>query len=180
LWPDKQLPKVEPIAELKPIEASLTMNEAPIRIIPRKAVPFTECQHTKTEVEKIPERIAVEVVTTLSPMKPQETLALKDAVPPMEPDLNLLRCRLEAEQAFAYLLEETAFEEELPTSWIGRGIYRMSEGRHRSIGDLINAGLHIAKKEVIKGVTEVALTTYSRAEEHFEESKEHWQEKHGE
>ena len=68
-------------------------------------------------------------------------------------------------------------EEEMPTSWIGKGIFRMTEGRHASIGDLINAGLHIAKKEIKKASTDAALATYYRAEGHIEEAKEHWQEK---
>ena len=53
----------------------------------------------------------------------------------------------------------------------------MTEGRHASIGDLINAGLHIAKKKVVKASTDAALATYYRAEEHIEEAKEQWQEK---
>jgi hypothetical protein len=56
----------------------------------------------------------------------------------------------------------------------------MTEGRHASIGDLINAGLHLAKKEIKKASADAALATYYRAEEHFEEAKEHWQEKRGE
>ena len=180
LWPEKQLPKLEPIAELKPIEAKLTVTEAPIRIIPRKSIQFTECQYVKKESKRIAEMTAVECLTMLPPLKPQEALALVNDGYSMVPDLNLLRYRLEADQTFAHLEKETAFEEDMPTSWIAKGIYRMTEGRHNSIGDLINAGLHIAKKEVVKTSTDIALTAYNRADEHFEEAKERWEEKHKE
>ena len=179
LWPDKQLPKVEPIAELKPIKAQLTITKEPIRIIPRKAVQFADCQPTTTikENKKAPKRTAVETIPPISPVQPQEALALTIVDLPSGPDPNMLRYRLEAEQAMAYLMEEGAFEEEMPTSLIGRGIYRMTEGRHSSIGDLINAGLHIAKKEVSETATDMAMAAYYRADEHFEDVKERWKEK---
>ena len=177
LWPEKQLPKVEPIAELKPIKGQLTVTEEPIRIIPRKVVQFTDYQQTTKENKKTPERTAVEVITTMSPMQPQEALALTGVSLPSEPDPDMLRYRLEAEQTMTYLIEEELFEEEIPISLIGRSIYRMTEGRHRSIGDLISAGLHLAKKEVVKASTDLAMVVYYRADEHFEEAKERWKEK---
>ena len=181
LWPEKQLPKVEPIAELTPIKGQLTVTEDPIRIIPRKVVQFTDCQQTITikESKKTPERTAIEAITPMSPMQPQEALAFTSVGLPSEPDPDMLRYRLEAEQAMAYLMEEETFEfeEEMPTSLIGKGIYRMTEGRHRSIGDLISAGLHLAKKEVVKASTDMAMAAYYRADEHFEDAKERWKEK---
>lgn len=177
LWPEKQLPKVEPVAELKPIEASLTVAEMPVRIVSRPIVQSVERQCVKKEIEKTLERTAVEVVAPLPSMKPMEVFAFTKEDYSIQPDLDMLRCRLEAQQAFAYLLEGNAYEEEMPTSWVGRNIYRMTEGRHASIGGLINAGLHIAKKEIKKASADVALATYYRAGEHMEEAKEHWQEK---
>ena len=38
LWPEKSLPKVDPIAELKPIRSCLTFAEGPLRIAPRRAI----------------------------------------------------------------------------------------------------------------------------------------------
>ena len=177
LWPEKSLPKVDPIAELKPIHSSLTLTEDPLRIVPRRAIPFTERQNANKEAKSEPTRMETETIAALSPMKAQEIVAFKDAGYALASDIELLRYQLETEQALARLSLEPTIEEEMPTSFIGKGIYRMTEGRHASIGDLINAGLHIAKKKVVKASTDAALATYYRAEEHIEEAKEQWQEK---
>ena len=177
LWPEKSLPKVEPIAELKPIHSGLTLTEDPLRIVPKRAIHITESQNAKKETHGDPTRMETEAIAALSPMKAQEIVAFKDASFPLSSDIELLRYQLETEQVLAQLAFEPDFEEEMPTSWIGKGIFRMTEGRHASIGDLINAGLHIAKKEIKKASTDAALATYYRAEGHIEEAKEHWQEK---
>ena len=177
LWPEKPLPKVEPIAELQAIQPHLTITEDPIRIVPRRAIPFTERQNPKKEAQSEPTRMETETIAALSPMKAQEIVAFKDAGFALTSDIELLRYQLETEQALARLALEPTVEEEMPTSFIGKGIYRMTDGRHASIGDLINAGLHIAKKKVVKASTDAALATYYRAEEHIEEAKEQWQEK---
>ena len=177
LWPEKSLPKVDPIAELKPIHSSLTLTEDPLRIVPKRAIPFTESQNTKKVAKSAPTRMETETIAALSPMKAQEIVAYKDAGFALASDIELLRYQLETEQALARLSLEPTVEEEMPTSFIGKGIYRMTEGRYASIGDLINAGLHIAKKKVVKASTDAALATYYRAEEHIEEAKGQWQEK---
>ena len=177
LWPEKSLPKVELIAELKPIHSCFTLTEDPLRIVPKRAIPFTERQNTKKEAKSAPKRMETETIAVLSPMKAQEIVAFKDDGFALASDIELLRYQLETEQVLARLALEPTVEEEMPTSFIGKGIYRMTEGRHASIGDLINAGLHIAKKKVVKASTDAALATYYRAEEHIEEAKEQWQEK---
>ncbi len=177
LWPEKSLPKVEPIAELKPIQSILTLTEDPFRIVPKRAIPFTEKQNVRKETQNEPTRMEVEAIAALSPMKAQEIVAFNDAGFACASDIELLRYQLETEQALARLALAPTVEEGMPTSFIGRGIYRMTEGRHASIGDLINAGLHIAKKEVVKASTDAALATYYRAEGHIEDAKEQWQEK---
>ena len=177
LWPEKSLPKVDPIAELKPIRSCLTFAEGPLRIAPRRAIPFTERQNANKEAKSEPTRMETEAIAVLSPMKAQEIAAYKDAGYALASDIELLRYQLETEQVLARLALEPTVEEEMPTSFIGKGIYRMTEGRHASIGDLINAGLHIAKKKVVKASTDAALATYYRAEEHIEEAKEQWHEK---
>ena len=177
LWPEKSLPKVDPIAELKPIHSCLTFTEDPLRIVPKRAIPFTERQNANKEAKSEPTRMETETIAALSPMKAQKIVAYKDAGFALASDIELLRYQLETEQVLARLALEPTFEEEMPTSLIGKGIYRMTEGRHASIGDLINAGLHIAKKEIKKASTDAALATYYRVEGHIEEAKEHWQEK---
>ena len=180
LWPEKSLPKVEPIAELKPIHSQLTVTEDPLRIVPKRMVSFTESQSEKKEAKSQPTRMKEDAIAALSPMKAQEIAAFETSDFALTSDIELLRYRLESEATLARLAFESTFEEEMPTSLIGRGIYRMTEGRHASIGDLINAGLHFAKKGIKKASADAALATYYRAEEHFEEAKEHWQEKRGE
>ena len=180
LWPEKSLPKVEPIAELQAIQPHLTITEDPFRIVPKRTLSFSESQCNKKETRNQPTRMEIEAIATLSPMKSQEIAAFESADFALASDIELLRYRLESEATLARLAFESAFEEEMPTSLIGRGIYRMTEGRHASIGGLINAGLHFAKKGIKKASADAALATYYRAEEHFEEAKEHWQEKRGE
>ena len=60
LWPEKSLPKVDPIAELKPIHSCLTFTEDPLRIVPKRAIPFTERQNTKKETQSAPTRMETE------------------------------------------------------------------------------------------------------------------------
>ena len=177
LWPQKSMPKVESIAELTPIPASLCIESKPFPIVPRKIVAFDECQIAQKETRSEPTRKEVEVIAALSPMKVQKIASSQDTDFLLATDIGLLRCRLENEMALAQLAHEPGFEEEMPTSLIGRGIYRMTEGRHTGIGGLINAGLHIAKKEAVKTSTDAAMTAYYRVEEHIEDAKEHWQEK---
>ena len=177
LWPEKSLPKVEPIAELKPIHSSLTITEDPLRIVPKRAIPFTEIQETKKETKNEFIRTKVEAIAVLSSVQAQEIANYENEGFALASDIELLRYQLETEQVLARLALDPTFEEEMPTSLIGKGIYRMTEGRHASIGDLINAGLHIAKKEIKKASTDAVLATYYRAEGHIEEAKEHWQEK---
>ena len=180
LWPEKSLPKVEPIAELQAIQPHLTIKEDPFRIVPKRTLSFTESQCNKKETRKQPTRMEIEAIAALSSMKAQEIAAFEASDFALTSDIELLRYRLESEATLARLAFESTFEEEMPTSLIGRGIYRMTEGRHASIGGLINAGLHFAKKGIKKASADAALATYYRAEEHFEEAKEHWQEKQGE
>ena len=177
LWPEKSLPKVDPIAELKPIHSQLTITEDPLRIVPKRMVAFTESHSDRKEAKSQPTRMETETIAALSPMKAQELAAFEESDFALASDIELLRYRLESEATLARLALESTYEEEMPTSLIGRGIYRMTEGRHASIGDLINAGLHVAKKGIKKASADAALATYYRAEEHVEEAKEYWQEK---
>ena len=177
LWPEKSLPKVEPIAELQSIQPHLTLTGGPFQIVPKSAIPFTESQGSRKEIRKQPKRMKEEAIAALSPMKAQEIATFETSDFALASDIELLRYRMESEATLARLAFESTFVEEMPSSFIGRGIYRMTEGRHASIGDLINAGLHIAKKEIKKASADAALATYYRAEEHYEEAKEYWQEK---
>ena len=112
LWPEKSLPKVEPIAELKPIHSSLTLTEDPLRIVPKRAIPFTERQNANKEAISEPTRMETEAIAVLSPMKAQEFAVSKDAGFALASDIELLRYQLETEQALARLSLEPTVEEE--------------------------------------------------------------------
>lgn len=174
LWPEKQRPKVESVAELKPIEPHLTVTETPIRIMPRKTVHYADAQLISKESKTMLERIAVESVAPLLPLKHQEPLAKADADYALQSTIDLLRHRMEAEQAFTQLDYEPSFEEEMPTSFIGRTIYRWSQGRYSSINDLVNAGLTHSKQEIAGVTTEIAMEMQQRTEEYFADAREYW------
>ena len=180
LWPEKSLPKVEPIAELKPIQASLTVTEEPVRIIPRRVIQFAEYQNIEKKSENLPRPIKKEepvAIAALPSIETKGTTTLEIQDFDVTSEMAMLGYRLKAEQRFVQLVFNSAYEEEMPTSFIGKSIYRMTEGRCASIGDLIESGLHIAKKEVMKASIDATLTAYFRAEECIEETKEYWEEK---
>lgn len=190
LWPEKSMPTIEPVAELKPIEAHLTVDETTPRLVPRRTVRMVATPSTPIVEDNVVNQQAfaqshnaspkVENITSLSPLKPQSVSTPNTADDLLVSDFTLLRYNMEARQAFAYLPESLSYEKEMPSTLIGKGIYWMSEGRLCSLGDLINEGLHLAKQEVVRATTEAALTAYYRAEEQIEETREYWQEKYGE
>ena len=186
LWPEKSMQKTDTIAELKPIKAQLNLNEEPMRIIPRRIVQFVNTQpiesqsieKTKTQNSHI-ERTETLALAELSPLKPKETVNIATTEPDaeLEMKMEMLRYRLESDMAFA-TIENASFDDEmLPTSFIGRTIYRWSEGRYASINDLVNAGLHRTKQEISTVTTEMAMDVQQRAEEHLADAREYWQEK---
>ena len=184
LWPEKSLPKVEPIAELKPIQGHVTLNEEPMRLVPRRTIQFVDVQPVKNQtVEKqaspkaVAERVEALAVAELPPMKPQEVSALAVAEPDTQWEMEMLRYRLETDLAMAQLATEPSFDEEMPTNFISRAIYRWSEGRYSSINDLVNAGLHRTKQEIATVTTEIAMEAQQRAEEHLADAREYWREK---
>ena len=184
LWPEKSLPKVEPVAALKPIEASLTIDEPALCLVARRATPLSAVPIVKSndDDKTAYQTLATsnnannkaESVATLPPLKPQSIATMDDAA--SSTDLALLRYRLEARQAFNQLVDESTLEE-MPTSFIGRTIYRWSQGRYSSFNDLVNAGLTRSKKEITGITTEIAMELQQRTEEHFADARDYWQEK---
>lgn len=182
LWPGKSLPKVEPVAQLKPIlpERLITMDET--TTLPPRTIRFVQPQPAKVKKERtiIPERVEAPLVAQLEPLKAQTLPTLPTFE---ETDFDLLAYRMNADLAFAQIDEygvEDYEDEGRDLSLISRGIYRLTDGRHDSFGSLIATGLQTAKKEVSLAATDLALTAYYRADERFEEAKESWQEKRGE
>ena len=189
-WPEKSMPEINPVAELRPIEAHLTVDETAPRLVPRRTVRMVATPSTPIVEDNDVYQQAfaqshnashkVENITSLSPLKPQSVSSSNTTDDLLDSDFTLLRYRMEVRQAFAYMPVALSYEKEMPSTLIGKGIYWMTEGRLCTLGDLLNAGLHLAKQEVVRATTEVAMTAYYHAEEQIEETREYWQEKYGE
>ena len=179
LWPDKSMPKVEPVAELKPVlqQRLITANET--TSLPPRTIRFAQPRVSKKAKPIVSERQEVPLVAQLETQKPQflPTLSIFE-----EPDFDFINYRMNTNLALAQIDEYSAEDEidERDLSLIERGIYRLTEGRHDSFEDLIFAGLTTAKKELTLAATDIALTAYNRADERFEEAKERLEDKWGE
>ena len=191
LWPEKSMPRVEPIANLKPIEVSKINTNEPIVLLPRRAtesinpLPRTGIRgdDLRSEGHLTSKRTAMPLLAEL----PTKTAtALQIDLPWTnfdEPDFDLMAYRMNTELAMMSFdgneFSDDA-EEERDLSLIGKGIYLLTDGRHDSFASIISTGLSTAKKELNLAATDIALTAYYRADERFEEAKENWQDKRGE
>lgn len=184
LWPEKQLPKMEPIAELKPVAATgierplerLALQTRPTQFVKQNVV----VREKKVEVVKVVmEKTEMPLVAELPSIK-SGTMQIESSISGfMEPDFGYLAYRINAGMALAQY-ENHSFEENLEdegVSLIGRGLLWLTGGRHSSLASLINSGLRQAKKETIEAATDMALAAYQRADEQLEEAKERWEEK---
>ena len=195
LWPEKSMPKVEPIANLKPIEVSRINTNEPIALLPRRAAesesspqrPMRSQGSTLTASPNgghmVSERKAMPLLAEL----PAKTAtALQIDLPWInydEPNFDLMAYRMNTELAMMQFNENDFSNEaegERNLSLIGKGIYRLTDGRHDSFASIISTGLSTAKKEISLAATDMAMTAYYRADERFEEVKENWQDKRGE
>ena len=187
LWPEKSLPKVEPIADLKPVSATrierplerLALQTRPTQFVKQNVV----IKEKKVEVEKVVvEKTEMQLVAELPSIK-SESMQIESSISGfMEPDFELLAYRMSTERAFAQL-NGNSFEENVEdegVSFIGKGLLWLTGGRHSSFASLINAGWSQAKKETSEAATDIALAAYQRADEQLEEAKERWEEKRGE
>ena len=195
LWPEKPMPKVEPIVNLKPIEVGCIDTKEPLALLPRRAsesrdsmphaYPRRDDRLSKTSSKghTISER---ESATLLDELPTRTVTALQSALPLSDfddPDFDFLTWRMNADLAYTpYDTNDFSdeVENERNLSLISRGLLWATNGRHDSFASLIGAGVHKAKQELTEAATDVALTAYYRADEHFEEVKEHWEEKRGE
>lgn len=187
LWPEKSLPKVEPIAELKPVATTgierplerLALQTRPVQFVKQNVV----VREKKVEVEKVVmEKKEMPLVAELPSIK-TGTMQIESSISGfMEPDFDYLAYRINAGMTLAQY-ENHSFEENLEdegVSLIGRGLLWLTGGRHSSFASLINSGLRQAKKETIEAATDMALAAYQRADEQLASAKERWEEKHGE
>lgn len=186
LWPEKQLPKLEPIADLRPIEA--TRIERPLErlILQTKPAQFVKpnvvVKEKKAEVEKhvVVEKAEVPMLAQLESIKTEKVQIVALAADIEEPDFDFLAYRMDMELVSAQFADDSFEENVEDVSLIGRGLLWLTGGRHSSFASLINSGLRQAKKETIEAATDMALAAYQRADEQLEEAKERWEEKRGE
>ena len=192
LWPDKSMPKVEPIATLKPIEVSRINTNESTTLLPRRATENTlseqRTMHNKTTMRHATNTkehsVPARETTPLLAQLPARTATAIEANLPWtdfdEPYFDMIAYRMNNVLAMTQLNKNTVSddaENEQGLSLIGRGIYRLTNGRHDSFASIISTGLSTAKKEISLAATDAALTAYYRADEHFEEVKENWQDK---
>ena len=189
LWPEKSMPKVEPIAELKPILPGrlITASET-ATTLPPKTIQFVQPQVVKKEkptvsenvAEAISERAETPLIAQLEPQKAQSlpTSAIID-----EPDFDLVAYRMDTHLALAQI-EVNRFKDfsedednDRGLSLIGRGLLWLTNGRHDSFASLIGAGVSKAKQDLTEAATDMALAAYSNFNEQFEETKERWEER---
>jgi hypothetical protein len=184
LWPEKQLPKVEPVAELKPVLPTRLLTSEESQTLPPRTISFATTQNraTQNKVKKQPKTVRTEtdLLADLQPIKAEGTPIALTTTQTYEPDFGLIAYHLYSAPAFAQLDESNYVktnEDERNLSFIGKGIYLLTDGRHDSFASIISVGLSTAKKEFNLAATDIAMTAYYRADERFEEVKENWQDK---
>ena len=187
LWPEKQLPKVEPVAELKPVLPTRLITSEESQTLPPRTISFATAQNraTQNKVNKQPKTVRTEtaLLADLQPIKAEGTPIALTTTQAYEPDFGLIAYHLYSDPAFAQLYDSNygnTNEDERNLSFIGKGIYRLTDGRHDSFDSIISVGLSTAKKEFNLAANDIAMTAYYRADERFEEVKENWQDKLGE
>jgi hypothetical protein len=191
LWPEKSMPKVEPIASLKPIEVSHISTNEPIALLPRRATesidPLPRTGLRGDDMLSEGRLTSGRKATALLAELPTKTATALQTDQPWtdfnEPDFDLLAYHMDKELAMM-LLDGNVFyddaKDERDLSLIGKGIYLLTDGRYDSFEDLIFSGLTTAKKELSLAATDMALAAYNNVSEQYEEAKERWEEKHGE
>ena len=180
LWPEKSLPKVETVAELRPILPSRIITAGNNAPLPSRTIQFVQAQSIGENRITIQERTEVPLLTGLEPIKPQ-TLPVSST--PDEHDMELLAYRMKADLNLAQILEnelESNSYDERSLSLIGRGLLRLTNGRHDNFASLIGAGVRQAKQDFTEAATDLALTAYQRADDHLAEARERWEEKRSE
>lgn len=181
LWPEKSMPKVEPLAELKPILPGRLIATSETTTLPPRTIHFVQPQVVKKEKPTVPEIVPKRTeMPLLAQLEPQKVSSLPTSTTFDEPDFDLVAYRMNTDLALAQI-REYAFDEREDEwhelSFIGKSIFRLTNGKHSSLASLIGAGVRKAKQNLTEAATDMALAAYHRAEESFEERRERWEEK---
>ena len=185
LWPEKTLPKVEPIANLKPIEVSQINSNEPIALVPRRA---TESMTTTTWA-------TANKRASISKSSNKKQMASEREALPKLPEIRtieapaaitsqlLLAQTTEPDYAPYFmsgnyaLASYTDDDYEEPSLW-GKGILRITDGNYESLGGMIQEGLQLAKEEINLAAADLAVKTFYRVDDRIEEAKERWEKRH--
>ena len=180
LWPEQSRPKLEPIAELKLIEAHSIMSEPEVLKLPKRPILFANPQVVVKEKAVISERAELPLIVELEPIHASEAhIALPTALADKS-DFDGLTFRMNHNIVLAPYTEdpfEPFEEDEDSRSLISKGLLWLTNGRHSNFASLIGSGVHKAKQGLTDAATDASLAAYYRADERFEEIKEHWEEK---
>ena len=190
LWPEKSMPKLEPIAERSPILPGRLVTASHTPTLPPRTTHFVQPQIVKKENDEIAgtaseiisgtvsERVEMLLVAQLEPQKAQ-TLPISPIID--EPDFDLLAYRMNTNLALAQI-EANRFDgfsydedDDRELSLIGKGLLWLTNGRHDSFASLIGAGVKKAKQDLTEAATDMALAAYYNVSEQFEEAKERWE-----
>ena len=179
LWPEKTLPKVEPIANLKPIEVSRINTNEPIALVPRRATESTTTttwatankaiSKASSKKQEVPERDAMPMLAEMQAIKAPTSITSQ----------LLLAQTTEPDYAPYFMLDDYALasytddDYEEPSPW-GRGILRITDGKYESLISMIQEGLLLAKEEINMAAANLAVTTFYRVDDRIEEAKERW------
>ena len=192
LWPEKSMPKVEPIAELKPILPGRLITASETTTLPQKTIQFVHPQVVRKEKatvsetasDIIPETRSERVETLLvAHLEPQKAQILPTSTTFDEPDFDLLAYHMNANLALAQIeassFDEFSLDEEnyRELSLIGKGLLWLTKGRHSSFASFIGAGVSKAKQDLTEAATDIAFAAYNNFNEQIEEAKERWEEK---
>ena len=198
LWPEKTMPKVEPIANLKPIEVRQINTNESMALLPRRATESMSYQLNQmsdkgsmlpeptTKEHKASERVATPLLAKLPTKSITSLQAGFSLTNHAEPDFEFIAYRMNTHLALSQI-NESGFDgfsegedDNRELSLIGKGLILLTNGRHDSFASIIGAGVSKAKQDLTEAATDMALTAYQRAEDSFEETRLHWEEKHGE
>ena len=183
LWPEKSMPKMEPVAELKPILPTRLITSEENQTLPPRTVSFVAPHQTKVTKQKEAVRTETALLADLQPLNVEGATIALTTTQLETPDFDQMAYNMNDNLAISKyneneLVDDTEDEDEL--SIIGKGIYRLTNGSYDSFASIISSGLSTAKKEITVAATDMALTAYHQVDERFEEVKEHWEEKLGE
>ncbi|MBR6228029.1 MAG: hypothetical protein IKQ79_07025 [Bacteroidales bacterium] len=185
LWPEKSLPKVEPIANLKPIEVSRINTNESIALIPRRATenPTTTTwakANKTTSTPKVSNKKQVASERDVMPM-----LAEMQAIEaPSSITSQLLLAQTTEPDYAPYIMPDNYAlasymddDYEEPTLG-GKGFLRITDGKYESLGSMIQEGLQLAKEEINLAAADLAVKTFYRVDDRIEEAKERWEKRH--